>query len=148
MAKQILIVFKPDVKPPIGYIPSVQMPDPYQTGKFLIPELEEIDVEGLEDPLYAFALPDVAARRVLAAEPHVWKYWGVRKTEDAEWSDDTLKGVMAPSRYGTSEAIDIESIQGSIKAQALVQAKAAKAKASAATSAAAAAAASAATGGK
>lgn len=146
MAKQILIVFNPDVKPPIGYIPSVQMPDPYQIGKTLIPELEEIEVEGMEDPLYAFALPDVAARRVLAAEPHVWKYWGVRKSEDEEWSDDSLKGVMAPGRFGAYEAIEIKSIQSSVKSLAARLAKEKKGKAAASTSASAAAAAAAVTG--
>ena len=148
MAKQILIVYRPDVKPPEGYIPSIQMPDPYQAGKMLIPELEEIDVEGLDEPLYAFALPDVAARRVLGSEPHVWKFWGSRKSEDDEWSDEKLKGVMAPGNHGTSVAVEIESIQGSIKAHGLRVAKEKKAKASASTSAAAAAAAAAATGDK
>ena len=55
---------------------------------------------------------------------------------------------MAPGNHGTSVAVEIESIQGSIKAHGLRVAKEKKAKASASTSAAAAAAAAAATGDK
>lgn len=137
MAKEIKIAFKPDVKPPVGYIPSIQMENPARKGDVLIPEMEEIELDGMDEPLYAFTLPDIAARKILAAEGHVWK---LLEPESVR--------VMVPGVHSTSTPLEVKSIKGEIEAKAFANAARKKAEEPAKVSEAAGAAATAVTGKK
>ncbi len=137
MAKDILIVYMPDTPKPEGYIPSIEVQNPYKRGEVLIPEMEEIEVEGQDEPLFGFKVPDVAGRQILATGEHVWKLW----------EPESLH-VQRPASHGSFVRAEVKSVKDKTIAHGKSLAKTKAATAKNATEAAAAAAAAAASGNK
>lgn len=127
MAKTITIAFLPDIAPPIGYIPSIDIVDPYRRGERLIPEMKDLPIEGSDETVFGFELPDIAAREILGNEEHVWKLWEPEKV--------SVRRPVGHGAYEVGEVISVkEAVTAKIKkaeAEAKKAAAAAKKKAAA-----------------
>lgn len=137
MAKDLLIVYMPDTPKPEGYIPSIEVQNPYKRDEVLIPEMEEVEVDGLDEPLFGFRVPDVAGRQILATGEHVFKLW----------EPDSVQ-VQRPASHGAYVRAKVDSVKDKTIAHGKSLAKSKAAATKNATEAAAAAAAAAASGNK
>lgn len=74
MSDKVRLIFRPDVAPPLGYIPHIDMMHPLRPAERVLPDIQEGKDEKGNDAFF-FDLEPMVARHILERDSKCYKLW-------------------------------------------------------------------------